>query len=63
MSCDDDWQRMIESLKTMLQENRYVELGENGKKYVEERHDLAKIIKQYKELFEQLVMSGDTTAQ
>ena len=63
MSCDDDWQRMIESLKEILEDERYVELGENGKKYVEERHDLAKIIKQYKELFEQLVMSGDTTAQ
>ncbi len=51
MSCDDDWQRMTESLKTMLEDNRYIELGENGKKYVEEHHDLAKIIKQYKELF------------
>jgi len=63
MSCDDDWRRMIDSLKTMLQENRYIELGKNCKKYVEERHDLAKIIKQYKELFEKLVQCGDDTAQ
>lgn len=61
MSCDDDWQRMIESLKAMLQEDRYIELGENGKKYVQERHDLAKIIKQYKELFEKLLQCGDAT--
>ncbi len=61
MCCDDNWQRMIDSLKTMLQKDRYVELGKNGKKYVEERHDLAKIIKQYKELFEKLLQCGDTT--
>jgi glycosyltransferase involved in cell wall biosynthesis len=61
MSCDDDWQRMIESLKTMLQEDSYIELGKNGKKYVEERHDLVKIIKQYKELFKKLLQYGDTT--
>jgi glycosyltransferase involved in cell wall biosynthesis len=61
MSCDDDWQRMIGSLKTMLQENRYMELGQNGKKYVEERHDLAKIIELYKELFKKLLRRGDTT--
>lgn len=61
MSCDDDWQRMLDSLKIMLEDNRYVELGENGKKYVEEHHDLTKIIKRYKELFEKLVQCGDTT--
>jgi glycosyltransferase involved in cell wall biosynthesis len=61
MSCDDDWQRMIDSLETMLQKDRYVELGNNGKKYVEERHDLEKIIKQYKELFKKLLRCGDAT--
>ena len=55
ISCDDNWQRMIVSLKDMLKEDRYVEMGGNGKKYVEERHDVTKIIKQYKELFEELV--------
>jgi hypothetical protein len=30
-------------------------MGENGKKYVEEHHDVTKIIQQYKELFEKLV--------
>jgi len=63
MSCDDDWQRMIDSLKSMLQKDRYVELGQNGKKYVEERHDLVKIIKQYKELFEKLLQLGDATTE
>ena len=59
ISCNDNWQQMIDSLKVMLHEDRYIELGENGKKYVRERHDLAKIIKQYKELFEELLQCGD----
>ena len=59
MSCDDVWQRMIDSLKVMLEDDRYIELGENGKKYVAEHHDVTKIIKQYKELFKQLVNRGE----
>ena len=55
ISCNGDWKQMVDSLRDMLQENRYIELGENGKNYAEERHDLAKIIKQYKELFRELV--------
>ena len=61
ISCKGDWQKMVDSLKTMLQENRYVELGENAKKYVLENHDLAKIIEQYKTLFKELVKCRDTT--
>jgi glycosyltransferase involved in cell wall biosynthesis len=63
LSCDDDWQRMIQSLREMLVDQRYLKMGENGKKYVEEHHDLTKIIKQYKELFEDLVKCGDATAK
>lgn len=59
MSCDDDWQRMLDSLKEMLQEDRCVEMGGNGKKYVVEHHDVGKIIKQYKELFKELVKHED----
>jgi glycosyltransferase involved in cell wall biosynthesis len=63
LSCDDDWQRMLDSLKEILVDERYMEMGENGKKYVEEHHDLAKIIEQYKELFEELAKSGDAAAR
>jgi glycosyltransferase involved in cell wall biosynthesis len=55
ISCNDNWHKMIDSLKVMLHKDRYIELGENAKKYVREHHDLAKIIKQYKELFEELL--------
>lgn len=62
ISCNDDWQRMVDSLKDMLLEERYVKMGSNGKKYVRERHDVTKIVKQYKELFIKLVKCGDSTA-
>jgi len=55
ISCNADWQRMVDSLRDMLQEDRHLEMGANAKKYVRERHDLKKIIKQYKELFKELV--------
>jgi uncharacterized protein YlzI (FlbEa/FlbD family) len=50
---------MVDSLKDMLQEDRCVEMGGNGKKYVVEHHDVEKIIKQYKELFKELVKHKD----
>ena len=53
--CNGDWHKMVDSLKVMLQEDRRVEMGSNGKKYVSEHHDVTRIIKQYKELFKQLV--------
>ena len=53
--CNGDWMQMVDSLGYMLQENRYVEMGANGKKYVRQRHDLKKIIEQYKQLFKELV--------
>lgn len=59
ISCNGDWQRMLDSLKVMLEEDRYMEMGGNGKKYVVEHHDVGKIIKQYKELFKELVKHKD----
>lgn len=51
MSCNDDWQRLVDSLKVMLQEQRCLEFGTNARKYVEEHHDAAKITEQYKSMF------------
>jgi glycosyltransferase involved in cell wall biosynthesis len=57
ITCDGDWKRLVDSLKIMLQEQRYLELGRNARKYVEEHHDLAEIVKQYKHLFIELLRS------
>lgn len=55
ISCNGDCWQMADSLRNMLHEEHYLKMGENAKKYVQERHDLKKIIKQYKELFKELV--------
>lgn len=57
VSCDGDWRRLVESLKTMLHEQQYLQLGKNGRAYVEEHHDLTRIAKQYKHLFIELSRS------
>ena len=43
--------QMEESLMTMLEEDRYIDMGANGRKYVEECHDIAEIVQRYKDLF------------
>jgi glycosyltransferase involved in cell wall biosynthesis len=55
ISCNGDWRSLVDSLRALLEEDRWLKMGINGKKYVEEYHDVTKIIKQYKELFEELV--------
>lgn len=57
ISCNGDWRLLVDSLRSLLEEDRCLKMGINGKKYVEEYHDVTKIIKQYKELFEKLVKS------
>jgi glycosyltransferase involved in cell wall biosynthesis len=55
ISCNGNWPLLVDSLRYLLEEDRCLKMGINGKKYVEEYHDVTKIIKQYKELFEELV--------
>lgn len=55
ISCNGDWPLLVDSLRSLLEEDCWLKMGINGKKYVEEYHDVTKIIKQYKELFEELV--------
>ena len=48
-------EHLVEGLANLLDKDRYIEIGENGRKYVEEKHDIIKIVKQYKQAFEQLL--------
>jgi len=61
ISCNGNWPLFVDSLRSMLEEDRWLKIGINGKKYVEEYHDVTKIIRQYKELFEKLVKCKMTT--
>jgi len=46
-----DWERFVDSLRSMLENDKYIEMGKMGRKYVEENHDISKIINQYKGMF------------
>jgi hypothetical protein len=37
----------------MLNSRRYIDIGGNGRKYVEENHDIRKIVEQYKTVFQE----------
>ncbi|MGA2171609.1 MAG: glycosyltransferase family 4 protein [Sedimentisphaerales bacterium] len=50
-----DFDRMVHNLRSMLENNRYVELGANGRRYVEQHHDITKIAAEYKSIFARLV--------
>lgn len=53
--CDGNEDKLADSLRSMLTENRYVKLGQNGRKYAEQQHDITKIIEIYKTAFTELV--------
>jgi glycosyltransferase involved in cell wall biosynthesis len=53
--CNGDFGRLVESLRSVLTENRYIELGRNARKYAEEHHDIKKVAKEYKKLFSNIV--------
>ena len=50
-SCNGDFQRLVNSLKFMLAENNFLNLGKNARRYAEQNHDIKKIIEEYKKLF------------
>lgn len=51
LCCGGDFNKLVENLKYMLSENRYVNYGKNARKYAEQNHDIKKITEQYKNLF------------
>ncbi len=53
--CNGDMDKMAAALKYLLEQNRYIEIGLNAKKYVEQNHDITKIIERYKQHFVEAV--------
>lgn len=52
--CDDRFECLVDSLNSMIANNRYVDLGKNARKYVEQNHDIKRTVEEYKELFRKL---------
>ena len=49
--CDGRMERLVEGLRFLLENERYVELGRRGWAYAEQHHDITRIVEQYKDLF------------
>ena len=54
ISCEGNFERFINSLDFMLAENRYIEMGKKGRTYVEQNHDIKKIVEEYKKIFRRI---------
>ncbi len=54
LCCRGDMEKLKAGLGFLLEGNRYIEIGKNGRKYVEEKHDIRTIVQQYKAIFVRL---------
>lgn len=52
---DGDWEKFVRGCKISTEPSKTEEYGKNGRRYVEQNHDIKKIVEQYKKLFRQLV--------
>jgi glycosyltransferase involved in cell wall biosynthesis len=50
-----DWEKFVRDCKILTEPSTIKEYGRNGRRYVEQNHDIKKIVEQYKDLFRQLV--------
>jgi glycosyltransferase involved in cell wall biosynthesis len=55
LACGADMEKLKTGLAFLLENNRYIEIGQNGRKYAEQTHDITRIIEQYKTIFRDLV--------
>jgi len=54
MCANGDWELFVDMFKRLLNRETAHKLGNNARKYVEEHHDIIKIIEQYKSCFTQI---------
>jgi glycosyltransferase involved in cell wall biosynthesis len=54
LCANGDWQAFREMLTRLLEPELMRQFGDNGRRYVEENHDITKIVEQYKKLFRTL---------
>jgi glycosyltransferase involved in cell wall biosynthesis len=57
MCANGDWELFVDMLKKLLNHETAYELGNNARKYVEEYHDIVKIVEQYKSCFIQIAQN------
>jgi glycosyltransferase involved in cell wall biosynthesis len=55
LCCNGDTDRLTYNLRSMLENNRYLEFGSNARKYAQMHHDITKIVAEYKSVFTRLI--------
>jgi len=58
LACSADFEKLKQGLAFLLENNRYIEIGQNGRRYAEQTHDITKIIERYKNIFRTIVKTG-----
>ena len=51
LACGADMEKLKQGLAFLLENSRYIEIGQNGRKYAEQTHNITKIIERYKNIF------------
>jgi glycosyltransferase involved in cell wall biosynthesis len=53
--CLGDFGKLCKAIKSILKNNRYIESGENARKYFDKNHKIENVIKDYKKTFDNLI--------
>ena len=51
LCADDNWDKFVDQFELMVGSEQTRDYGRNGRKYAEERHDIEKLVQEYKKLF------------
>ncbi len=54
LCCKDDTNKLQQGLEFLLDKSKYVEIGQSGRQYAENNHDVSKIVEEYKSIFKEL---------
>jgi glycosyltransferase involved in cell wall biosynthesis len=49
LACGGTMERLTEGLRFLLEQDRYIEIGQNGLRYVRQHHDISVLVERYKE--------------
>ncbi len=63
LACGGSMEKLSQGLTFLLENQRYIELGQNGLNYVRQHHDIATIANRYKEILRQIVKAGSAESQ
>ncbi len=61
--CQGSFEKLGKALQYLLENDRYLEIGKNGRKLLEQQYNIQKIIEEYKKYFRHLVNGSSTCVE